>query len=229
MGDDLFPRALLEIGALTITDTLVASVALTVLIALAAALLVRFPRTREPLMFIYADLERSIQGMMSADARLLTPLVLTQWLFLGVANLIGIVPGVSSPTRDVSVTVALALVAFGAGHYFGLRTQGIAYLRQYIQPNPLLLPFNLIGEVSRTVAMALRLFGNMLSGTLVVAIVAYLAGLLLPVPLMLLSVLTAVVQAYIFGVLTLVFSAGSMEAAQHTSVRATSNEKENDA
>ena len=87
------------------------------------------------------------------------------------------------------------------------------FLLKYLEPNPLLLPFNIIGEASRTVALALRLFGNMLSGTLVGAIFVYLAGLLIPVPLMLLSALTAVVQAYIFGVLTLVFAASSLETA----------------
>ena len=213
MSRDLFPRVLFEVAGVAITDTLAWSVALTVLLALGAAALVRIPRTRDATMVVYAEIERSIQGMIRADARPLMPLILTQWLFLGVANLIGLVPGIASPTRDVSIAIALALVAFGAGHYFGLRTQGLRYLRQYIEPNPLMLPFNLIGEVSRTLAMALRLFGNMLSGTLVVAIVVYLAGLLLPIPLMLLSVLTAVVQAYIFGMLTLVFTAGSMEAA----------------
>jgi hypothetical protein len=73
------------------------------------------------------------------------------------------------------------------------------------------LPFNIIGELSRTVALALRLFGNMLSGALIGAIIVYLAGLLLPVPLMMLSVLTSLVQAYIFGVLTLVFAVSSVE------------------
>ena len=82
-----------------------------------------------------------------------------------------------------------------------------------MEPTPLLLPLNVIGELSRTFALALRLFGNMLSGTLVSAIVLYVAGLLVPVPLMLLSVLTSVVQAYIFGVLTLVFAASSLQSA----------------
>jgi F-type H+-transporting ATPase subunit a len=135
------------------------------------------------------------------------------WLFIGVANLVGLLPLLSSPTRDLSLTAALALVSFGAGHVFAFRRAGMAYLRRYIEPSPFLLPFNVIGEISRTVAMALRLFGNMLSGTLIGAIAVYLAGLLIPVPLMLLGVLTGVVQAYIFGVLTLVFAAGSAEAA----------------
>ncbi len=108
------------------------------------------------------------------------------------------------------VAAALAAVSFSAGHIHALRTRGLAYLKQYIEPSPFLLPFNIIGEVSRTIALALRLFGNMLSGHLIVAIIVYVAGLLLPVPLMLLGVLTGLVQAYIFGVLTLVFAASSV-------------------
>ncbi len=110
----------------------------------------------------------------------------------------------------------MAAIAFVAGHVHAYRKRGLSYLRQYISPNPLLLPLNILGEATRTLALALRLFGNMLSGTLVGAIVVALAGLLVPVPLMLLSVLTAVVQAYIFGVLTLVFAASSLETAERS-------------
>jgi F-type H+-transporting ATPase subunit a len=123
-------------------------------------------------------------------------------------------PGVASPTRDLSLTAALALVSFSSGHIHAIRVHGVSYLRHYIEPSPFLLPFNVIGEIGRTIALALRLFGNMLSGHLVIAIVLYLAGLLLPVPLMLLGVLTGLVQAYIFGVLTLVFAASSLREAE---------------
>ena len=111
------------------------------------------------------------------------------------------------------MTVSLALIAFLAGHVYAYRAQGIRYLKHYLEPSRLLLPFNIIGELSRTVALALRLFGNMLSGHLIGAILVFLVGLPIPVPLLLLSVLTSVVQAYIFGVLTLVFTASSMQVA----------------
>jgi len=206
-----FPIPLWHLGPFVITDVVVVSLALSVLLVLMGVIFSRLRRGRLVLELAYEALEHAILDMVNVDARPLVPLILTLWLFIGVANLVGLVPGILSPTRDLSLTAALALIAFLAGHIYALRTRGIGYLRQYIEPHPLLLPFNIIGEVSRTVALALRLFGNMLSGALIGAIIVYLAGLLLPVPLMILSVLTSLVQAYIFGVLTLVFAVSSVE------------------
>src|SRR5690606_6776066 len=207
-----FPVPLFRLGPFVVTDTLVVSFAISLLLVVAGACIVKSRRGRAALMPIYDLLERSILDMASVDARPLVPLVLTLWLFIGIANLVGLVPGVHSPTRDLALTATLALLSYLAGHAYAFKTRGIGYLRQYIAPHPLLLPFNIIGELSRTVALALRLFGNMLSGTLVGAIAVSLAGLLVPLPLMALTVLTSLVQAYIFGVLTLVFAIGSVEA-----------------
>jgi F-type H+-transporting ATPase subunit a len=206
-----FPTELWRMGEFVVTDSMVVTLMLTVLLIAGGRLALAFQRARRTLETLYEVLENAVVDMTTADVRPLVPLILTQWLFLGAANLIGLVPGLISPTRDLSLAAALAAIAFVAGHVHAYRKRGFAYLRQYISPNPLLLPFNVLGEVSRTLALALRLFGNMLSGTLVGAIVIALAGLLIPVPLMLLNVLTAVVQAYIFGVLTLVFAASSLE------------------
>lgn len=211
-AERIFARELLRVGPLVFTDTLLVSVLLSSALVLAAAWLGRSPRARPALTIVYGALERAITDMVQVDARPLLPLILTQWLFIVLANLLGLVPGVGSPTRDLSVTTALALVAFFSGHYFAFRARGIGYLKSYAEPNVFLLPFNVIGELSRTLALSLRLFGNMLSGHLIGAILVYLAGLLLPVPLMLLSVLASIVQGYIFGVLTLVFTASSMQA-----------------
>jgi F-type H+-transporting ATPase subunit a len=211
--DDLFPHEVLRWGPLVLTDTVIASAGLSFFLVSASFVCLRIAAAREVLEVIYEFLEGAIERMVSVDARSLVPLVLTQWLFIVSANLVGLLPGLSSPTRDLSLAAALAAIAWLASHVFALRIEGWGYLRHYAQPNVLLLPFNLIGEVSRTIALALRLFGNMLSATLIGAVVLYLAGLLIPVPLMLLSVLTSVVQAYIFGVLTLVFSASALQVA----------------
>jgi F-type H+-transporting ATPase subunit a len=215
-GEGLFAREVARVGPLSISDTLLTSVLLSALLVLVLGLAVRSRRARASFEVVYEALERAIESTVQIDARPLTPLILTQWLFIVLANLVGLVPGVGSPTRDLSVTTALALIAFFSGHYFAFRARGFRYLRSYIEPHVLLLPFNVIGELSRTLALSLRLFGNMLSGQLIGAILVYLAGLLIPVPLMLLSVLTSVVQAYIFGVLTLVFTASSMQAMSDT-------------
>ena len=218
MNPHLAPAELARVGPVVLTDTLVTSVIIGALLVALGAVLVRNDTTRGVLEVVYEALERSILDMVQVDARPLVPLILTFWVFLLALNLAGLVPGVSTPTRDLSITVSLALIAFFAGHVNAIRAEGLRYLRHYIEPNPLLLPFNVIGELSRTVALALRLFGNMLSGHLVAAILVYLAGFLVPVPLMVLSVLTAVVQAYIFGVLTLVFAASSLSVATRREV-----------
>ncbi|MGE0323586.1 MAG: F0F1 ATP synthase subunit A [Polyangiaceae bacterium] len=209
-----FPKELLKLGPIAVTDTMLVAI----LLSAALLALLRFAMlnqaARESLELTYEVLERSILETTNTDTRALVPLILTLWLFIGAANLVGLLPGLSSPTRDLSLAAALALISFGAGHVHALRQQGLRYLKRYVEPSPFLLPFNVIGEISRTLALALRLFGNMLSGALISAIFLYLAGLLIPVPLMLLSALTAVVQAYIFGVLTLVFAASSLESAE---------------
>lgn len=211
--DAMTPVELLRLGPLSITDTVVVSAALTAVLVLALGVGMRVTRLREALEVVYEMLEGTLQEMVTVDVRPVVPLVLTQWLYILAANLVGLLPIVSSPTRDLSLTAALAVVSFGAGHVYGFRAHGWRYLRSYVEPNPIMLPFNVIGELSRTLALALRLFGNVASGELVGAIVVSLAGLLVPIPLMLLSLLTSVVQAYIFGVLTLVFTASAMQVA----------------
>lgn len=205
-----FPVTLFQLGPLVVTDSVTSSLLLSLLLLAGGAALLRFARSRALAEIAYEYLEGAVTGLSTADVAALVPLVLTQWLFIGAANLLGAIPRMASPTRDLSVTAALAVVSFVAGHVFAFRRQGFAYLRAYVQPSPILLPFNILGELSRTLALALRLFGNMLSGTLIAAIGLYLAGLLVPVPLLAMGVLSGVVQAYIFGVLTLVFAVSSL-------------------
>ena len=209
----IFPEVIARFGPIVITDTVVVSAILSLLLVVGLRITLAIPKARRVLEIAYDALEANLYAMVDVDIRPLVPLILTLWLFIGVANLVGVVPGVSSPTRDLSLAAALALIGFVAGHVHAIAQRGARYLRRYVEPTPLLLPFNLIGELSRTIALALRLFGNMLSGTLIAAIAVYLAGALIPVPLLLLGVLTSLVQAYIFGVLTLVFAASSLEVA----------------
>lgn len=210
--NEVFPFELLRLGPLSLSDTALTSLGVSALLLLGALLVRQRPGLRQALELVFESLERSLQSMVTVDASPIIPLILTQWLFIGLANLIGLLPLVGSPTRDLAVTAALAAFALGAGHWHAFRARGASYLRQYVEPHPLLLPFNLVGEASRTLALALRLFGNVLSGELLAAILLWVAGLLLPVPLLLLSVIASVVQAYLFGVLTLVFTASALQA-----------------
>jgi F-type H+-transporting ATPase subunit a len=132
------------------------------------------------------------------------------------ANLLNLVPGITPPTASLSTTTALALCVFLAVPVFGIARDGVvAYLKQYLRPTPLMLPFNLIGEISRTIALAVRLYGNIMSGTVIVGILLSLVPFFFPVLMQLLGLITGVIQAYIFAILAMVYIA-SASAAQRT-------------
>jgi len=130
----------------------------------------------------------------------------TLFLFISISNLLDIVPGYRTPSSSLSTAAALAICVFFAVPVYGIAQSGIArYFRHYTQPTMLMLPFNIIGEISRTLAMAVRLFGNMMSETLLIAILLTIAPLILPVLLELLGLLIGQVQAYIFAVLATIY------------------------
>lgn len=135
----------------------------------------------------------------------------TIFIFILVSNVLAVVPGYVPPTASLSTTTALALCVFFAVPAFGIAANGFReHLRNYLRPNPLMLPFNIMSELSRTLALAVRLFGNVMSFTKIVAILLAIAPLLFPALLNALGLLTGVIQAYIFAVLTIVYiSAGS--------------------
>ena len=133
------------------------------------------------------------------------------FLFLVCANLTAVVPGAKPPTGHVETPAMLAAIVFLSVHYYGIRSRGLlAYLRRYTRPNLLLLPLNVLSEITRTFSLMVRLFGNMMSHEFVIAIVVFLAGLFLPIPFMLLGILIGIIQAYIFTVLAAVFIGGAV-------------------
>jgi F-type H+-transporting ATPase subunit a len=155
----------------------------------------------------------TVEGIFDDDPEPYVPLIGTLVAFIGVSNLLSLVPLVRPPTADLSTTVALSLIVFGAVPYFGIRRLGVrGYLRKYLDPHPILMPLNLMGEVTRTLALAVRLFGNVMSGQMVGAIVLAVASALVPIPLLMLGILTGLVQAYIFGILAAVYIAAAVEA-----------------
>lgn len=140
------------------------------------------------------------------DAGPYLPLIATLFLFLSVANLSAALPGTHPPTARIETPAALAMLVFLSVHYFGIRAQGLRhYAAHYLRPNPLLLPLNVLAEITRSFSLMVRLFGNIMSHEFVIAIVLLLAGLLLPVPFMLLGILIGLIQAYIFTILAAVF------------------------
>lgn len=143
------------------------------------------------------------------------PFIGTLFLFIVASNLLGIIPGVEPPTASLSTATALAICVFIAVPVFGISNQGLKnYLRHYLQPNPLMLPFNIIGELSRTLALAIRLFGNVMSGSLIVAIVLSLSPLFFPAVMQAFGLLIGVIQAYVFSILALVYIASATRLQQ---------------
>jgi F-type H+-transporting ATPase subunit a len=134
------------------------------------------------------------------------PFIGSLFIFISVSNLLEVVPGYRAPTGSINTTAALALVVFFAVPIFGIAEQGlVGYLKQYAQPTPLMLPFTIIGELSRTLALAVRLFGNVMSGSLVVAVLVAIIPIFVPIVMEALGLLIGQVQAYIFAVLATVY------------------------
>ena len=213
-------KVIAQLGPLVITDVVVTSWGLTLLLGLGSWLVTRRLRLdpgplQTALEGIVSLIEAAVEEVLPEQAPQVMPFIGTLWLFLVLANLVGLIPGLHSPTRDLSATAALAVLVFLATHWFGIRSQGWAnYLRHYLLPVPLLLPFHLISEITRTVALAVRLFGNIMSLETAALLVLLVGGLLVPVPLLLLHIVEALVQAYIFGMLALIYIAGGIQAQQ---------------
>ena len=138
------------------------------------------------------------------------PFVGTLFLFIAFSNSLEIIPGFEPPTGSLSTTAALAICVFIAVPFFGILQGGVAgYLKHYIKPSVFMLPFEIIGEFSRTLALAVRLYGNIMSGTIIVGILLSLAPLFFPIVMQVLGLLIGLIQAYIFAVLAMVYIASA--------------------
>jgi len=164
---------------------------------------------------IFEAMEQTVLEVTPEHGRLIMPFISTFWVFLIIANMVGLIPGLHSPTGDLSVTSALAILVFLSVHWFGIRTQGLKkYLHHYLQPTPMLLPFHIISEFTRTLALAIRLFGNVMSLEMAAMLIVLVAGFLAPIPILMLHIIEALVQAYIFGMLALIYLASAMQSQQ---------------
>lgn len=210
---------LFHIGPFGISETIVSSWALMAALTAFCFLATRRLSETDPgsvqsvLETVVTAIEEAIHDMIPEHAHMLIPFIGSLWIYLVFSNLLGVVPELSSPTGDLSLTSALALLVFFSVHWFGIRTDGFkAYFRHYLKPSPILLPFHLISELSRTIALAVRLFGNIASLELAALLVLLVAGFLVPIPILLLHIIEALVQAYIFGMLALVYIAGGIQS-----------------
>jgi F-type H+-transporting ATPase subunit a len=216
-GDPMVTR----LGGVPVTESMLTVFGVTVALALAAAGL-RFALRHRPdsLWATLAELAASVpEGLVMTIVGRPVP-----WLATFAGSLLyclagcaiaGQLPGIRTPTSNLAITSALAVLVFLAVPAAGIRARGFAgYLRRYLEPSPLMMPFELLSEISRTFALSMRLFGNMLSGYLIVALLVSLVGALVPVPLMALDLLIGLLQAYIFSVLATVYVGAALRAQE---------------
>jgi F-type H+-transporting ATPase subunit a len=216
----VFPETVAAIGPVRISDTVVTTWIVMAGIVFISWLLKRRlslqpSPAQEIVEALFETTERTVREVLPVEPWLAMPVIGTLWLMIGFANLAGLVPGLTTPTADINTTCAFAAISFSMTHIVGIRTRGVkGYLAHYREPSWLLLPFHVIAELTRTVALAIRLFGNMLSGDMIAVILLGVVGFLVPIPFALLHVVIGIIQAYIFGILTLVFIAGGIGAGR---------------
>jgi F-type H+-transporting ATPase subunit a len=174
------------------------------------------PRWQNVLELLVDGIYQQIKDITQQDPEPYLSFVGTLFLFIVTANLLMVVPGYQAPTGSLSTTTALALCVFVAVPIYGIRQQGLGrYLKSYLEPTPIMLPFQVIGEFSRTLALAVRLFGNIMSGNLLAAILLSLVPLFVPIAMQILGIVFGLIQAYVFAILALVYIASATSVQQH--------------
>ncbi len=212
--------AVFQIGPVVITGTVVTTWALIVALVIASRYATRrlqlIPDGLQAIVeTLVGAIEDQVRAIVNRDPAPFLPLLGSLFIFLVVANLSELLPGVRAPTASIETPAALATIVFFSVHVFGVRQHGLGeYLKGYLKPNPMLLPLNILSEFTRSFSLMMRLFGNIMSDELVVAIVIALAGLLVPIPFMAFEILVGLVQAYIFTVLAAVYIGGAVGAIE---------------
>lgn len=211
---------LFHVGPVVIARPVVTTWIIMAVLAIVFRLITRrlaiLPDARQALLEgLVTAITSQIEGVIRREAKPFLPLLGTLFIFLIVANLSGVIPGVEAPTSKIETPAALALIVFFSVHYFGIRSRGLrGYLASFAEPKLIMLPLNILSEVTRTFSLMVRLFGNVMSGEFIIGLVVALAGLFVPIPLMVLEILVGIVQAYIFTILAAVFigaAVGSVE------------------
>jgi len=227
----VFPKVLFSVGGIPIKDTVVHTwVVIAILAGLAMWARERYC-TWEPkgwqlaieyLMDYINNLSINMSGRSFPQ---IIPFLTTMITFIAVSNLLGLLPVFQAPTRDLNTTAALSLISLGACQAFGIKKRGFKkYLHTFIEPTPIMLPMTLMSQLSSRLSMALRLFGNVMAGEIIGAVMFLLFPVLGPLPLNLLSIITSVLQALVFTVLTLVYVIEAMGTQEE---QATASEQEN--
>jgi F-type H+-transporting ATPase subunit a len=209
-------------GVITLNATLVFSW-LTMLVVVVASWVVtrsledgpEIGRWQAALEIVVLQIRNQIEEAVPGDAERYLPFVGTLFLFISVSTILGSIPGVHVVAASLSTAAALAVCVFVAVPMFGIASEGLgAYLRRYVQPSVFMAPFHVIGELSRTLALAVRLFGNLMSGKVIVAILLTVVPFVFPAVLEAFGLLIGLIQAYVFAMLALVYVASGARAAK---------------
>lgn len=222
MNSPLDSIALFYLGPVPITQAVLTTWAIMAMLVVGSFLLTRrlnlVPSKRQAaLELIVTTLDTQIVETSGADPAPYRAFIGTLFMFILMANWSSLIPGVDPPTAGLETDAALAALVFVSVIWFGVRSDGIwGYLKSFAAPNPIMIPLNILQSLTRVFSMFVRLFGNVMSGVFVIAIVVSLAGLLVPIPLMALDLLTGLVQAYIFAVLAMVFITSTVEDGQNS-------------
>ena len=216
IGSPLATTTVFTVGPVLITTPVVVTWGLMAAIGGASFLATRSlaikPSAWQSALEIFVGaIEDQIRETMRVSPEPYTPLLGTLFVFILISNWSSLIPGIEPPTAHIETDAALALIVFCAVFYFGIRARGLlGFLKSFAEPSVVMIPLNIVETFTRIFSLLVRLFGNIMSGVFIIAIVLSLAGLIVPIPLMALDVLIGAVQAYIFTVLAMVFIGGAV-------------------
>lgn len=221
VADEIAPHVVFSMGPVQVTSTVINTWVMVGLLGIASYFLGKSFKIRPGMVQNAIEwLEEAIQGLIaqnigSEKTQMFFPIVATLAIFIGVANLLGLIPGLQSPTPDINTPIAMALIVFVSVPYFGVRTRGLwGYLKHYVEPIFIMLPIEIASEIARTFSLTFRLFGNILGEEIIIAILFLISPFIVPVPMMLFSIFTGLLQAYIFTLLSCVYIGGAVKAHQ---------------
>ncbi|MGK7885037.1 MAG: F0F1 ATP synthase subunit A [Crocosphaera sp.] len=212
-------------GIISINATLVFTWLIMILLVIFSWLITRnlsashrLSRQQNILEVIVLGINKQIEEISQQKPDPYLPFVGTLFIFIAVSNLLTIIPGYQPPTGSLSTTAALAICVFFAIPFYGISQQGFFnyFKKYYLAPTPMMLPFNIIGRFSNTLSLAVRLFGNVMSGTMIAAILLSVAPLFFPIIMQAMGLLTGLIQAYIFAILAMVFIAAATQQQETT-------------
>jgi F-type H+-transporting ATPase subunit a len=212
-------QILWQYGFVKLNETIITTWTMMLVLAFGSWLVTRKLLTEGPitrwqglLEILVTGIEDQIQAVGLAEPAKYLPFLGTLFVFVATSAICTVIPGYQPPTGSLSTTAALALCVFVAVPIFGIGEQGFGgYLKTFTQPTIIMLPFNIISELSRTLALAVRLFGNMMSGVMIVGILLTITPFLFPIMMTMLGLLTGMVQAYIFSILAAVYIAAATQ------------------